>query len=1338
MERRVTGAGGRRSDRGAVWVQLHRDLRDAEVKTLLLQAASHLLGRLVEDAGGVLQAASLLGNAAVCAARDGRPCVLVLDDVWDGRLVPALLSELRGGATGGRSRTERESLLLFSTRSAAMAAANRDIVHLPLDRMSAQHGLQVLAAAVAGGPCHPPTWATEGERAAAEALVEYAAGHPLTLSVAGALARTAMAADDHGGRLTEALEQLRYKLQAIEGGLGPAYGSRYPSLWASMTASYEGLPPAARAQYRALAVMRSRGRLPLVALGALWGVPAGAALAIAKVFANASMAALRPGVAGARAGAGAVGGPTLELHDIQKQYVTELCAELDGGVAAAHEALLQGYARVYGLEPSEQVHPWWTVVREDTYLRGELCRHLAAAGRSTELRRLLHTWAYVEAQVCWGEPPAPPSTAGYVADCDLEGSAWAVAAVVEGAALRGGAEQVMFELDARFSAAVCDADDGRSALLARLLDGVRAARSGRVLRVLGPQTVLVSPLVRRFFPNASPEVDGAGTGDGRPVGVSCMAALPPSPRCSNGGSAGQRVAVGGMDGCVRVFNLATGAVTAQWRVADSPVERMVAVAGGVVNEHGAALPAVVTISSSGALHVWALDPPVVVHVLCQGDSGSERELCVAVLDQLADRRSDGTALSIPGPVRVVTGSEDGSLRIWDVRQGTLETVLRGIPYVVVGPLAWLNEVPQVHPICEVAVVTGGGDVGGCGDGGRARPRRVVAMTSDSHVFVWGEARDGWELERELPMDLPRRFPFLCLMGAVAEAGVAGGGAGTGASTACAAPTVAVVPDVSAHGGGFGALVGRDVLTGRHVCRVAAPQAIKCAALLRRGAHGRGALGRALPTVPSVLACGDDTGGLALWDPSASGLSARVGAHKGSVTALVVVDSSDGPAQPPVLVSASRDGTVAVWDKALGDRAGATSGTVMNEVLACVVGGNCVTGSLSGLDAQDGDPDGGGTALVCTSNIEGFGSVSVHQWTAARDAAVVLSPLPAGIRINMVATAPMRLSDGRCAPLVAVVASRRLWMWQGATAEAVELDADTPDFVRIIPGGDADGGDDGPSPLVVSLTCNGAGHVWDGRTRCAVAAIVPPFPLERCTFTVVGVAPAGGKPGEPAPPPPLIVGCCADAGLVIWDAMSGRHLHTLGDSHPDVVASAVPADGRATLPGGRRAVVSAAGAVATVWDVDAGVSVATLDSHAGRISAVCAFAAGSAGDAGCASTPAPLTLTVVTVELCAVLRVWTVGGLAPGVAAAATPPTPRALPFPGENVFDVHVLDAARGLIVAHLSQAVAVVDVASATVAARVSLLGRVDSVAVVGPTALAVVTEGSLVRLALRGGAAS
>lgn len=122
-----------------VWAQLRRDTSEAAATALLLQAASHLEGRLVEGTG-VAQAASLFGRTftrnAMLFDR-----LMVLDDVWDCRLLVALQVALR---FHGEARAGRVCALLFSTRLVVMATTDGFTTHVPLDGMSDAQSLQML------------------------------------------------------------------------------------------------------------------------------------------------------------------------------------------------------------------------------------------------------------------------------------------------------------------------------------------------------------------------------------------------------------------------------------------------------------------------------------------------------------------------------------------------------------------------------------------------------------------------------------------------------------------------------------------------------------------------------------------------------------------------------------------------------------------------------------------------------------------------------------------------------------------------------------------------------------------------------------------------------------------------------------------------------------------------------------------------------------------------------------------------------------------------------------------------------------------------------------------
>lgn len=942
-----------------LWLHLHRDVSDVQAKTLLLRAVSHLKRRVVDEAVGMLQAASMLGAAAIAAARDGRPVLLALDDVWDARLVQALRSALRRGSDGGQLPAGRGSVLLFSTRAAAVATSDGETVRVALERMNERDGLRVLASVVAGVGGHPPPWATDAEERAAKALVAFADGHRLTLCVAGALARTALADDNCVVGLFEALVRLGYKLEEISGSVGAAYGSHYPSLWASMLASYDRRSPTCRAQFRALAVLRTKGCLPLVALGGLWGVSAPTAMAIAKTLAEASMATVRPGRVGVSGGPAQPPRPSLVLHDITLQFATELCAAEDGGVVGAHDALLRGHAKVCGLDTTrpneapasgsvEDVRPWWEVVQDDDYLAEELCRHLAAAQRHTELRLLLYTWPYVEAQVGWGRPAVFLSTARYVADCSLDEDAWPVADVVEGAALRGGLAQVVFELDARFSAAAHDPTDDRGALLGRLLAGARAAYAGDALRLVTPQSVLEPPLVRRYFVNASADDSGGNEGGGHPVGVTCMAVLPPAPPLVGGDDSEQRLAVGGEDGHVRVFDVGTGKVTATLRsvgvkassdglgIRDlTPLDRqgchgqasyifypgplegvrcVVAVAAGVTNASGDASAAVLTVPVTGDFRVWAVDSSQLVHTLRDGAGRASHVLSVAVLDEFRLCGWEEGSVPPTGPVRVVSGSLDGNLRIWDVRRGTCEAVLCHPHPVDDQPRGWNDRPPgRNRPIVQVAVARGGRSSDGLVDGhGGSFHRRLVAMTMPHKLYVWGEGRDSWVVERDLEMMEFKSSPFLSLIGIPSQTSAAGSDAAVGWVSRGASTSVVMVRDASSRTPTDSMTVnGYDVATGHRVCRATTETEFQSCEALPVGQSARRP-GLVPHRSRPVLACGDTSGGVSLWDPSWAAFSTLVAAHKGEVTALVVVNlpsgtaGHGGPAQWPALVSASSE------------------------------------------------------------------------------------------------------------------------------------------------------------------------------------------------------------------------------------------------------------------------------------------------------------------------------------------------------------------------------------------------------------------------------------------------
>lgn len=313
-----------------------------------------------------------------------------------------------------------------------------------------------------------------------------------------------------------------------------------------------------------------------------------------------------------------------------------------------------------------------------------------------------------------------------------------------------------------------------------------------------------------------------------------------------------------------------------------------------------------------------------------------------------------------------------------------------------------------------------------------------------------------------------------------------------------------------------------------------------------------------------------------------------------------------------------------------------------------------------------------------------------------------------------------------------------------------------------------------SPLVVALSASSVGHVWDGHSRRTVAAVVPPFPLELRSLTTVGVASCGGN-GDGGRSdgrdrrPPLVVGACSDGRMVVWDALSGEHVCTMGgDPLGSVgIVRVVPAAAVGPPPGlggqRRRAVVTvvndhlvrASGRVATVWDVDTGDVVATMDGPLSTVCDIVAFeaAGGEDGDPAGPLPPSPC-LVVVAIDNPPAVYVWTVTttvATSPAAAVAAAV-APRPVPQLQGEVVAVAVLDAARGQLVADPSDSIAVLAVTSGrpggtgvvgagvgtVVVARVALLGLVRQLQVVSPRAVAVVvgTSSLLVGLELVCGA--
>lgn len=359
--------------------------------------------------------------------------------------------------------------------------------------------------------------------------------------------------------------------------------------------------------------------------------------------------------------------------------------------------------------------------------------------------------------------------------------------------------------------------------------------------------------------------------------------------------------------------------------------------------------------------------------------------------------SDEGAVPPAGPVRVVSGSLDGNVRIWDVRRGTCEVVLRHAHPVDDKPLGRNGRSGGLGgPITHVAVVGGGCSDGLARDNDGHSHRRLVAMTNPHKLFVWGESPEGWVVERELEMMERMSSPFLCLTGIAPQTGAAGSDAAVGCDSRGISTPVVMVSDASSSVPPASMTVdGYDVATGQRVCRATIETYFEsCVALPRRGANRRP--GVASRDFPSVLACGDGSGCVSLWDTSRAAFSPPICAHKDGVMALVALDlprgaaGRGGPARWPVLVSASHDGTLAVWDSAVWEHARSTPRPAVKSVAACLPPAVRVAGEPPATDTMTpGDRCTAGSAFVVVTADE---RVAVRRWATPEETEVGV-PLP---------------------------------------------------------------------------------------------------------------------------------------------------------------------------------------------------------------------------------------------------------------------------------------------------------------------------------------------------------
>lgn len=642
LERALFAAGGRRlgiSGAGAVGVQgmggIGKTVLAAAVARSPAIAAAFTDGVLWMTVGQDPDLLALLRElAAACGAPEAvfaspfhakqqvlklladRRVLLVLDDLWTFTDVEALDVV---GPEGRLLLTSRNRELLVRLGAA----------EVQVDVLGAGEALALLA-----------EWAGEDPEAlppVARRVADECGRLPLALAMIGATVRL------RPGAWEDALERLeRADLGRIRGQF-PDYP--YLDLLRALEVSVEALEPWQRARYLELAVFPEDAAVPEAALATLWS-----AAGLADDEARDLIGVLVARSLTARDAAG-----HLTLHDLQRDYLRRRAGDL----RALHRTLVGAYAARSpdGLAGAP----------DDGYLFQRLVGHLVAGSMDEELGALLFDLRWLEGKLS--------STDVNALMADYEHLADRPAARHLQAALRLAAHvlvsdpgQLAGQLQGRLTAH----DLPEIAALRAQAAGPRPVASlrprwpslnapgGALVRILeghlGGVWAVARLDARRIVSGGGDEtlrVWDVETGDtlaileGHDGAVSGLAALDE-----------RRVVSAHYDGTLRVWDVESGAMLRTLRGHPDGASAVARLDGRRV----------ISASDDGTLRVWDVESGIALAVLAGHTAGV---VAVARLDER----------------RVVSGSLDGTLRVWDLERSATLLTLEGHPGALARP-AW--------------------------------------------------------------------------------------------------------------------------------------------------------------------------------------------------------------------------------------------------------------------------------------------------------------------------------------------------------------------------------------------------------------------------------------------------------------------------------------------------------------------------------------------------------------------------------------------------------------------------------------------------------------------------
>jgi WD40 repeat protein len=340
---------------GLLWTTLGEHVADADLAARIDDLIAHLTGERPAFTDPV-QAGYRLGELL-----DSRPdpTLLVLDDVW----AEHQLEPFRWGGTRCRR--------LVTTRNRWVLPP--DGTALRVDEMTADQAAALLTRGL------PPVPADLVEQ-----VLVHTGRWPVLLALAN---RAAVRGVSRGTEPARALRRVLSRLTAE----GPAafdiddVSQQHRAVAATVRAGLDLLPRSTVERFVELAVFAEDTDIPTAVLELLWGATGGLSAErtewVCEALGDLSLLLeYRPDPGYVR------------LHDVVRAYLVHEAAP--ARLAALHGRLVDAAARL-----TDPAGAWWTLPARYDYLVEHLTRHLAAAGRTTDLTLLVTDLRWVEARL---------------------------------------------------------------------------------------------------------------------------------------------------------------------------------------------------------------------------------------------------------------------------------------------------------------------------------------------------------------------------------------------------------------------------------------------------------------------------------------------------------------------------------------------------------------------------------------------------------------------------------------------------------------------------------------------------------------------------------------------------------------------------------------------------------------------------------------------------------------------------------------------------------------------------------------------------------------------------